>query len=922
MQFTENKNLPILNCDRCASTGLRGWRQCEQCRGYGRGVLAHGEFLYFSWPLTSYHSALRKGRKILDAFRLMGALIFALGFLGFFFWDVARINLWTDIFTTEFWLKYPLMTKPLLWLGIVTFSFAWYRIIQMEKPAGKVGDKYDAGVADTEPVPITWGSLLKIKNKKTREIAATFTDNARHALDQAFLSALNEHTETIAPKHLFLALLESSQVATIFIRLGVSPDLLRAKVDALSGGNVAEKKEPSMSPDVEQIIFQAYEIAYATGDTHVRESELAIATVKQWPALQEILYDVNVESEKLENVLAWVRIRESLRENYVAVKKASAHRSKHGIDRAMTAVATPFLNSYSDDLTRKAQLGYLTPCVARDNTLDEIFRIIEGGQQSVLLVGPPGVGKMTLIEGIAERMIADHVPDRLKDKRLVHLSTSALLAGTTTSGAQERLIRIMNELSRARNIILVITNVTELMGASNGEQQQGKTGMNVAETLSEYLGSGNFLTLATANPEAYHRHIANTEMSSIFAKVEVPVMDENQSIQVLESKVGYEEYKHQVFFSYDALAACVSHASRFLHDQCLPASALALLSESASLAHAKHAAHPLVSANDVAEVIGQKTGIPATSISEDESVKLLRLEEAMHERVVGQAEAVTLVANALRRSRAEIRSKNRPIANFLFLGPTGVGKTELAKTIAEVYFGAENRMIRVDMSEYQDKSGIYRLIGQPGQQGTGLLTEAVREKPFSLILLDELEKADKDILNLFLQVFDDGRLTDSVGRVIDFTSTIIIATSNAGTSFIQDQVRANKPLGEIRESLMRQELKQYYRPEFLNRFDGIIVFKPLTRDEIKQVAGFMLKRVAKDLEKRGVELQVEDAALEALAQVGFDPEFGARPMRRAIQEHVEDKLAEFILSGQLQRRDVVILGEGAELSIKKTVATQ
>ncbi|MBP7992790.1 MAG: ATP-dependent Clp protease ATP-binding subunit, partial [Candidatus Magasanikbacteria bacterium] len=309
--------------------------------------------------------------------------------------------------------------------------------------------------------------------------------------------------------------------------------------------------------------------------------------------------------------------------------------------------------------------------------------------------------------------------------------------------------------------------------------------------------------------------------------------------------------------------------------------------------------------------------IPSESISEDESAKLMRLEDSMHKRVVGQSEAVTMVASALRRARAEIRSKNRPIANFLFLGPTGVGKTELAKTIADVYFGSEDRMIRVDMSEYQDKTSMYRLIGQPGQQGTGLLTEAVREKPFSLILLDELEKADPNILNLFLSVFDDGRLTDSVGRVIDFTNTIIIATSNAGTGFIQEAVRAQMPVAEIREQLLRKELKQYYRPEFLNRFDGVIVFTPLTRAEIKQVAGFMLKRVAKDLETRGVELRVEDAALEALAEVGFDPEFGARPMRRAIQDKVEDPLAELVLSGKLRRRDILVLGEGATLRLER-----
>jgi ATP-dependent Clp protease ATP-binding subunit ClpA len=263
-----------------------------------------------------------------------------------------------------------------------------------------------------------------------------------------------------------------------------------------------------------------------------------------------------------------------------------------------------------------------------------------------------------------------------------------------------------------------------------------------------------------------------------------------------------------------------------------------------------------------------------------------------------------------------MRSSSRPIANFLFLGPTGVGKTELAKTIASVYFGSEEKMTRLDMSEYQDKASIYRLIGAPGEKGTGILTEAVRKSPFTLLLLDEIEKADKDILNLFLQVMDDGRLTDSVGRVVDFTNVILIATSNAGTSFVQEQMRAGTASEIIKEKLLHGELKQYFRPEFLNRFDGIVLFKALTKPDIKKVAAIMMKRIEKDLENKGVLLEVTDQALDFLADVGFDPEFGARPMRRALQERVENKLAEMILSNKLKRKDTVVIGAGGEISVK------
>jgi ATP-dependent Clp protease ATP-binding subunit ClpA len=298
-----------------------------------------------------------------------------------------------------------------------------------------------------------------------------------------------------------------------------------------------------------------------------------------------------------------------------------------------------------------------------------------------------------------------------------------------------------------------------------------------------------------------------------------------------------------------------------------------------------------------------------TAVTEDEGEKLMRLESEMHQRVIGQEEAVTLVANALRRSRAEIRTGKRPIANFLFLGPTGVGKTELTKTIAEVYFGNENQMVRLDMSEYQDTNSIYRLIGTPGQQGTGVLTEAIRQKPFSLVLLDEIEKADPNILNLFLQVMDDGRLTDSVGRVIDFTNSIVIATSNAGTQFVQDQMRAGVGSEQIKTQLIHGELKQYFKPEFLNRFDAIVLFHALTEAQIGSVARLILGGIGKKLEERGIVLQVTDGGIAMLAAAGFDPEFGARPLRRVIQDRVENAIAGLLLQNQVHRKDTIIVDE-------------
>lgn len=870
----------------------------------GRG--ARGRWLYFGLPLTRYHIALRRARGWLRRFEVMGALIFALGFFG--------------LFSLRFWRQGMLadaLGQVLFWLGAISVSFLVYRLMHASQTPVMVETR------DYRPAPVrsggmpaieSWEAGQRLPRSKRQDIAAALTNEGGQALETAYLTAAAHHNEAAVPLHLFYALLKSVSIRGIFIRLGLPVKQLESFVsEAIPKGQA--KAEPILSPDLIQVLFQAYESAWEARQEYVDVTELLLATVRQSTAIQELLYDLKVDGDKLQNAIEWVRVRERLRRQHQRFQRAAARVNKHGIDRAMTAVATPYLNSFSQDLTIAAKYGYLSPCVARDKEIEEIFRVIEGGRQSVVLVGEHGVGKMSVIEGIVQRMIEGNAPKRLQEKRFVQLSTSALLAGTTVSGAQERLIRMIGEVRRARNIILFINNLQDLVSL---RQDSGNEGLDVAETLAEYMQQGGVLTFATSTVDGYNRYIQNNQLSTVFTRIEVGEMSENQAIQVLESKAGQVEYKHDIFFSYEAIEAAVKYAKRFLHDQRLPESALELMSEAASLTKSQQGANAIVSAEAVGMVIADKTGIPATSISEDESAKLLRLEEAMHQQVIGQDEAVQLVANALRRARAEIRSTKRPIANFLFLGPTGVGKTELGKTIAAVYFGGENRMVRLDMSEFQDKAGVYRLIGQPGQPGTGLLTEAVRQRPFSLVLLDELEKADPDVVNLFLQVFDDGRLTDSIGRVIDFTSTIIIATSNAGTAYVQEQIAQGMPTEKIRQALLRGELKKYYRPELLNRFDAVVLFTPLNREEIKQVAGLMLKRVAKDLEQRGVALRVEEAALEALSVTGFDPEFGARPMRRAIQEQVENKLAELILSNKLNRRDTVVLGAGAEIRVERS----
>ncbi len=921
MQFEALPPLPLAVCSTCHASGVVGWRSCRACAGMAIGHKARGNWLYWNYPLERYNIALQNVRRIFNTVRWITSLLLGINCLVWAAWYAYRAGgaakLQGVLNGNYAQLTFPPSAQLLFWCAALFFCYTWYRSIAEKKVRGSVehfnyNNAQPVVLAGPEP---SWSDVKKMKRSARLNVATTFTDESLQALEAAYRLADKNGYNRVTLYHVFASLLTFNRIGNIFTRLGIPVSLLQKKVVPLLGKNNTTTggthTAPVVGSDIAQLLFHAYETAYQAHQEYVSVTELVLCVVELSPELQEILYDVEIDKQKLINVVEWARIREALQRQYTALRKAARHRSKHGMDRAMTAVATPFLNQYSDDLTLLAQFGHTETCVSREKEIEEIFRVVEGGQENVILVGDYGVGKRSIVEGIAEKMVQDDVPNRLKDKRMVRLSISSLVAGTTPAGAVERLIHIMNEIGRARNIILFIHNIHELMGVSAGEGQS----VDVASTLAEYISGGAFLTIATTTTEAYAQHINNSKLSSIFSKVDVAEMDENQAIQVLESRVGYVEYKHNVFFSYGAIEKAVQFAHHYVHEVYLPGSALEVMSEAASLTKQQKGANSLVTHEEVAAVVAQKTKIPVNTVTSDETSKLLHLEEVMHERVVGQEEAVTLVANALRRARADIRSQARPIANFLFLGPTGVGKTELAKTIAEVYFGGENRMVRLDMSEYQDTNSIYRLIGAAGQKGSGILTEAIRRSPFALLLLDEIEKADKDILNLFLQVMDDGRLTDSTGHVIDFTNVIIIATSNAGTQAVQDHMREGLTSEVIKDRLLHGELKDYFRPEFLNRFDGIVLFKALNQEAIKKIAGLMLRRVAKDLDNKGITMHITDSAMEYLASVGFDPEFGARPMRRVLQEKVENPLAELLLSKQLQRRDTITVGDEAKLVV-------
>ncbi|MDD2681013.1 MAG: ATP-dependent Clp protease ATP-binding subunit [Patescibacteria group bacterium] len=766
---------------------------------------------------------------------------------------------------------------------------------------------------------------IKIDHRKWREdykhsddsynAAGAASEYLEKVLADAFLLASKLKQSEVSVMHFFRALLTDVQVQNVFVRLNVSASSLVDKIERhLLDLKVLEKK-PYLSDELREVLILAFIDSVQRQQEGVKPLNALIFCYQRSPVLAEILYDLDIDADKINNVCEWFHINRKLVLNYQSYRRSAILKPGSGMDRAYTAIATPTLDNFSHDLTLAAKYGRLELCVGRKKEIDSIFETIESGQGGILLVGASGTGKTMVINGIAQLMVAEQVPKFLQDKRLVEIDVSRLVSGASPAEAEARLLACINESARSKNIILHIANIENLVGISAG----GEDSLDLSEVLSEALSRDRVICLATITSNNYTRVVEKTALGESMTTIGISEPNINQAIQILESKVGLMEGKYKIFITYDAIEQAVILSDKYLHDKFMPAKALDLLQRAVTLS-AKASRHnpknSICSKEQVALAISEMTGIPAQKLTESESHKLLSLEENIHHRMVGQEEAVTAVSSSLRRARAELKDAKRPIASFLFLGPTGVGKTELAKTVSEVYFGDEDYMVRLDMSEYQAADSIRKMIGDV--DGTlGYLTEAVRKKPFSLILLDEIEKAHPDILNLFLQLLDDGRLTDGQGRTISFTESIIIATSNIGALYIQEQIKASTDLNLLKQELIDNQLNKFMRPELINRFDGIIVFKPLTKDNIFQIATLMLKGIKKRLSKKGVGLKADRKGVQKLALAGYDPKFGARPLRRLLQDRVEDKVANKILAGELKRRDTVVIGPNAEISVIK-----
>lgn len=861
-----------------------------------RGVLIDGVFWFVEDDVTEPAILLRATRKktrrivtvAVTLFAVIGVLAFLAGVL-FLFGE--------DIFAAATWWE-PSASMAGLWFSLLCGAFLHFRSVTAKTDVTAL------------PKPKTMPELRTIPSldvvERHENIFRVTDEEGRALAESAFRLAKKAGHADVLPIHLFAASLSTRTVATLFARLGLSfdaiKDPLRRRLATCLPGTT------EFGGTAHDVYARALMLAIADNRPHVTPLEVFTAAYASDEFLGELLASKGITREELDNALAWMRIQDELRDRYRAFRRAASFKPTGNMDRAYTAIATPFLDKVSEDLTRAAVYGRTSMLIGRDREMADVLRAIEGGSQSVVLVGVPGVGKAAIIEGLAERMVAEDVPKVLQDKRLLKLSVPHIVSAQGGTGAEERFLYALQEVAHTGNVVLVIENLHELVGSGQG--------IDLSSILSSELEKGYTFVIGTATPQGYQA-IEKSPLRARLSRVAIEEPERNDAVRILESKIGAIEAKNNVVFTYPAIAALVDQSTRYMHDDNLPEKAIELARE-VGLEASKHAQQgklTWVGKEQVAALVAQKTGVPVTDVTQEEGERLLHLEERMHERVIGQEHAVKAIAAALRRARVELRATNRPIANFLFLGPTGVGKTELAKTTAEVFFGSENNMIRFDMSEYQDQSSVERLIGGNGQ--AGLMTEAVRRQPFALLLLDELEKAHPDILNLFLQVMDDGRLTDGTGRTVDFTNVILIATSNAGTSYIQDAIAKGEALDAIKNALLETELRQVYRPEFLNRFDDTVVFKPLSQEDVVAIAYLMMKSVTERLEAKGIALVVSDDAVHELAHKGYDPKFGARPLRRVVQEHVENAIAEFLLKGQVGRRDTLHLDVGGVVTVEK-----
>ena len=739
-----------------------------------------------------------------------------------------------------------------------------------------------------------------------------FTERASGAISAARDAAASLGHSYVGTEHLLLGV--SAELDCLGSRVlrecGLDLARLTRLVVSVSGKGSPDEPEQGLTENARLVIECAANEARRLGHGYVGTEHLLLGILRNhectaYQVIEASQYGANKLYTDILNLFG-------LPDNRPGRQSQSQQTTTRGNVRH---VETKILDQYSRDLTMMAAGGGIDPVIGRENEITRVIQILSRrSKNNPVLVGEPGVGKTAVAEGLAQRVVSGKVPDTLKNRRIVTLDIASMLAGTKYRGDfEDRVKCVIKEVQRAGNIIVFIDELHTIVGAGSAEGA-----IDASNILKPALGRGEIQVIGATTREEYRKHIEkDAALERRFQPVNVPEPSQAESEQMLLALRGGLEAHHGLKISSEAVTASVKLSARYIPDRFLPDKAIDLLDEASSRVRlAEKGTRPrLVEPQDVAEVVSFWTGVPTSSITEDEGRRLLRLEDALHNRVIGQNEAVAAVARAIRRGRVGLSDPQRPLGSFLFLGPTGVGKTELCRALAEAVYGDESALIRLDMSEFMEKHAVSKLIGSPpgyiGYEEGGQLTEKVRRRPWSVILFDEIEKAHEDVYNLLLQIMEDGRLTDSTGRRADFRNTIVVMTSNVGAKAITD----GRPSlgfagverdadGEAKKAVMA-ELKRTFRPEFLNRVDDTIVFSRLTKPEVKKIAAGMTAALEKRMLDLGVEMSVTDNALDLLADKGFDPAYGARPLRRFISSSLEDQAAEKILNGDIRPGDRV-----------------
>ncbi len=801
-----------------------------------------------------------------------------------------------------------------------------------------------------------------------------FTNKAKKVIEIANDISVELGHNYIGTEHILYGLVKEGEgiAAKVLLNKGITEDKVLKKIEELLGRGKDIKESLGFTPRTKKVLENAFLEAKRIGYNFIGTEHLLLAIMKEENCIAvRIITELKVEITKIYNEIAKVINEEE------TDQEASQGPLKRG--RGSFA-ATPTLNQFGEDITEKAEEGKFDNIVGRDKEIERIIQILSRRtKNNPCLIGEPGVGKTAIVEGLAEKIVTEEIPESLREKRIVSMDISGMVAGAKYRGDfEERIKKAISEVKKVGDVILFIDEIHTIVGAGAAEGA-----IDAANILKPLLARGEIQLIGATTIEEYRKYIEkDSALERRFSPVDIGEPTEKETIQILNGIRDKYEAHHNVKITNEAIESAVSLSTKYITDRFLPDKAIDLIDEAASQVRMKIFTEPEeiktlqeqidiimrekeeaiynqnfekaaiirdkekemkdnlekllnnwrkqknkeiieITEDNVSDVVSRWTGIPVQKLNQDENEKLKHLEEKLHERVIGQNEAVEAVAKAIRRGRIGLKDPKRPIGSFLFLGPTGVGKTELSKALAEILFDNENAMIRLDMSEYMEAHSISKLIGSPpgyvGFDNGGQLTEKIRRKPYSVILFDEIEKAHPDVMNILLQILEDGHLTDSQGREVNFKNTIIIMTSNLGARHITDKkslgfggsndTKSNNEKNEYDEikSEVMKELKRELRPEFINRIDEIIVFHKLNDDEITKIAKMMIKEVERRLKEQKFIVTIEPSVAEMIVKTGIDKSFGARPLRRKIKNLVEDKISEEILEGNLKKNQEVIL---------------